>query len=600
VNIILEVNECRVKPDETARFPFTVRAGHEILSINDFDVISDNAHFNPRWAHIIASRDGGAFRTHYILLVRPVDIRHRQYGTYPLRVRWAARGAASHAEGACTLVITPCLRLGMRPTLKLRPTGTLSLSLENCGGVDLDVSIEIRHHGSSWSKGWEVELRAEDGPFEFTEQFVPPPGAGKGSREFDLNVSAEGISLIQMRLRPKAPFVPVKYIVPGAVLLAGLAAGTTFSVTKSSTVLATQSIAFASTPPPGPSAGDTYRLAVSGGGSGNPVAVTIDRSSAAECSISGLTVTFNKAGTCVIDANQAGNAKYQAAPQAQQTVTVVNGSGSGSGLVTQAITFTSTPPSGAVPGDTYAVAASGGGSGNPVAVTIDRSSAAECSISGLTVTFNKAGTCVIDVNQAGNAKYQAAPQAQQTARINKAALIPQAITFTSTPPPHASPGDTYAVTVSGGASGNPVILTIDSSSAAVCSISGSTVTFDNTAACVIDANQAGNAKYQAAPQAQQTAKVSSPSLIAQAITFTSTPPPHALRGSTYAVTVSGGASGNPVILTIDSSSAAVCSISGSTVTFNNVGTCVIDANQAGNAKYQPAPQAQQTVTVWFE
>jgi hypothetical protein len=33
-------------------------------------------------------------------------------------------------------------------------------------------------------------------------------------------------------------------------------------------------------------------------------------------------VTFNQAGSCVIDANQAGDAKYQAAPQAQQVITV--------------------------------------------------------------------------------------------------------------------------------------------------------------------------------------------------------------------------------------------------------------------------------------
>ena len=55
--------------------------------------------------------------------------------------------------------------------------------------------------------------------------------------------------------------------------------------------------------------------------------------------------------------------------------------------------------------------------------------------------------------------------------------------------------------------------------------------------------------------------------------------------------------GNPVILSIDPGSASVCSITGSSVTFNNPGSCVIDANQAGTAKYQAAPPAQQTITV---
>jgi hypothetical protein len=39
------------------------------------------------------------------------------------------------------------------------------------------------------------------------------------------------------------------------------------------------------------------------------------------CTVSGGTVTYAAAGSCVIDANQAGNATYAAA-QAQQTITV--------------------------------------------------------------------------------------------------------------------------------------------------------------------------------------------------------------------------------------------------------------------------------------
>ena len=38
--------------------------------------------------------------------------------------------------------------------------------------------------------------------------------------------------------------------------------------------------------------------------------------------MSGTTVTYTAAGSCVIDANQAGNGKYAAAPQVQRTITV--------------------------------------------------------------------------------------------------------------------------------------------------------------------------------------------------------------------------------------------------------------------------------------
>ena len=85
---------------------------------------------------------------------------------------------------------------------------------------------------------------------------------------------------------------------------------------------------------------------------------------------------------------------------------------------------------------------------------------------------------------------------------------------------------------------------------------------------------------------------------AQAITFTSAAPVGAVvGGSPYAVTATGGGSNNPVVFSIDSSASAVCSISGSDVTFLAPGACVINANQAGNDEYSAAPQVQQTFQV---
>ena len=82
------------------------------------------------------------------------------------------------------------------------------------------------------------------------------------------------------------------------------------------------------------------------------------------------------------------------------------------------------------------------------------------------------------------------------------------------------------------------------------------------------------------------------------ITFTSTAPAAAVvGGATYAVSATGGASGNPVTFSIDPSASAVCSISGVVVSFTGAGTCVITAEQAGDATYAPAPQATQGFTV---
>ena len=111
--------------------------------------------------------------------------------------------------------------------------------------------------------------------------------------------------------------------------------------------------------------------------------------------------------------------------------------------------------------------------------------------------------------------------------------------------------------------------------------------------CIIDANQAGNASYQAATQVQQSFAV----VGTQSVTFTSTPPNPAVVEGTYTPTATGGASGNPVTFSVDPSANGSCSISGATVTLVAIGTCVIDANQAGNANYQAATQVQQSFAI---
>ncbi len=79
----------------------------------------------------------------------------------------------------------------------------------------------------------------------------------------------------------------------------------------------------------------------------------------------------------------------------------------------QAIVLTSRAPTTAmVGGPSYAVAATGGGSGNPV--TFSSATSGVCTVSGATVSFVGTGTCTLDANQAGNADYTQAPTATQS------------------------------------------------------------------------------------------------------------------------------------------------------------------------------------------
>ena len=88
-----------------------------------------------------------------------------------------------------------------------------------------------------------------------------------------------------------------------------------------------------------------------------------------------------------------------------------------------------------------------------------------------------------------------------------------------------------------------------------------------------------------------------PGLAVQTIFFTSTPPQDAIVGGpAYVVSATAG-SGLPVVFTAASTDAGVCTVSGSTVTPVGAGTCTINANQSGNSRYYPAPQAQQSFSV---
>jgi hypothetical protein len=85
--------------------------------------------------------------------------------------------------------------------------------------------------------------------------------------------------------------------------------------------------------------------------------------------------------------------------------------------------------------------------------------------------------------------------------------------------------------------------------------------------------------------------------LSQTINFTSTAPSNATTGGPTYTPTATATSGLPVTFTIDATASSVCSISGGIVSFNAVGTCVINADQAGNANYKPATKGQQSFAV---
>lgn len=356
---------------------------------------------------------------------------------------------------------------------------------------------------------------------------------------------------------------------------------------------APQAVTFISSPPVGATAGSTSYTVAAAATSGLPVAIAVSQTSASVCAVAGSTVTALGAGTCTIEASQPGDGTYHPAAQVQQSFAVGSPAPS---LSDQTINFTSTPPAAAtIGGPDYVVAASAS-SGLPVAFAASPGSAGVCTVSGSNVALVGAGTCTIQADQAGSAGYHPAPQAQQSFSIGRA---PQAISFSSMPPvPAAVGGPDYAVAASA-SSGLPVTFAASPSSTGICTVSGSTVSLVGAGTCTVVASQSGNAVYDPADEVQQSFTVGpgAPTLSPQTISFTSTAPGGAVVGGPDYTVAASASSGLAVVFTVAAASAGVCTISGATVSLVGVGTCTVNANQPGDASYEPALQVQQSFSV---
>ena len=265
--------------------------------------------------------------------------------------------------------------------------------------------------------------------------------------------------------------------------------------------------------------GGTGTVFATGGGSGN--SVTFSSSTLSVCAVSGRTVTGVTAGICTVVADQSGNANYNAATQATQSITV----GSGSQAI-GAISFS--PTSLVVGGTTTASATATSG----LAVTYTSTTTGVCTASGSTVTGVAAGTCTIAANQSGNANYNAATQATQNITIGKGS---QTVSFAAAPAIVVGGTGTVSATATSG-----LAVIYSSTTPSVCTVSGSTVTGIAAGTCTITANQTGNANYNAAMQVTQSFSViAQVSLSPSSLTFASQPIGVTSAAQTVTLTNSG-------------------------------------------------------------
>ncbi|NYT39178.1 tandem-95 repeat protein [Sphingomonas sp. R-74633] len=230
-----------------------------------------------------------------------------------------------------------------------------------------------------------------------------------------------------------------------------------------------------------------------------------------------------------------------------------------------------------------------------LAVTYGSTTTSICTVSGNVVTLVAIGTCTITADQAGNAAYSAAPQVSQSFTVTPATL-----TIAVTAPVSAlTVGTSYTQTNQAAGGLTPYIYAIASGA-----LPAGTTLDPATGTVAGSLTTAGGFSYsiqatdhQGTPVTVTGTTVSGTIAKAnQTITFQSSAPIGAsVGGAAYTPTVTAS-SGLPVTLSLDGASSG-CVLSGGTITFNATGTCVVNANQAGDSNWNPATQDQQSFTV---
>jgi hypothetical protein len=208
----------------------------------------------------------------------------------------------------------------------------------------------------------------------------------------------------------------------------------------------------------------------------------------------------------------------------------------------------------------------------------------------LTYTGSNVGSYAISIGTLANASYTIT-----LASVNFA--ITQAtqsgVTLSSLSSAYNPSNKTVALTGSGGSSTGSYTYALDASNTTPgCSVSGSTLTYTTAGTCVIAVTRTSDTNYLA-----RTDVVSfSIGLASQTITFNSLSA-KSYSSDTFTVTATSSSS---LTVVFTSGSPTICTTSGSngsTITLLGIGTCVINANQAGDSNTSAASQVSQNFTV---
>lgn len=311
------------------------------------------------------------------------------------------------------------------------------------------------------------------------------------------------------------------------------------------------------------------------------------------CSVAGTALTLHQMGTCTVQADQPGGGSWAAALPVSQSFTVtpanlVVAAGPASGTSVGANYGQSNTASGGIGPYTYSVDPSA----LPPGTTLDSSSG---TVSGTPTT---AGLFPYQVEATDS---QGTPVRATGDLVNVTiAKGNQTVSFTTLPPAAAVGGMPYTIGAIA-SSTLAVNYSLDGASAG-CSLSGNTLTFLATGTCRVNADQPGDANWNAAPQKQQAFAIGEAGAVTANINFT---PTSLAAGATGTMTITfnnPNVSSTPsfnalltapaIVAQVSGGSGGTCSVgstspNGDTVQFGNIvvpsGSCTVTLNYRGAA-----------------
>ncbi|MGA2970473.1 MAG: hypothetical protein ABSE75_11780, partial [Acidimicrobiales bacterium] len=292
------------------------------------------------------------------------------------------------------------------------------------------------------------------------------------------------------------------------------------------------------------------------------------------CTISGGVVTFIGVGTCILDANQAGNASYAPATQVQQSFSVVaaaSGGGGGGGGASSSGSTNAPPPS-TLPSSSF---------GTPTSAVVPTTATT------ITVTSSLGGQSTTVTVPAG-------------ALPSGTVVSVYPIIDTSSLAPMVPSGQSYVIAfaVSWQTTGDtspaattPLTMTISDASI----VAGDTIYELSSTGLVVVGTATANGTATVTFSNDPVFVVASPSTSVQVpLTITTL---SGRVGTPLTLVTSGGSGTGAVTYSVTKGTAAGCVIKGGQLSATSAGTCLVTATKAADATHKAISSVATAVTL---